>query len=176
MASIHTRKKRSVRDAGEGVPALGGRKGSDAPPLRGAPRGTFCRVLPYCHSPDPSPPRRQPRSLPGTSWLHFLGPPLSVGSPWRGCSLQGCSLEVASKMSSGNPAPGPRGSRPAHRAAHWHSAHTARRGALRVKQGRATRGLRLPAPRAAFRGLRRPPTARPALHAGETDEKIKNPR
>lgn len=171
MASIHTRKKRSARDAGEGVPALGGRR-------RCAPtsRGTFCRVLPYGRSPDPLPtPAVNRAPFPGprgcTSWGH----PCPWGPPGGG-ALCGVFPRGRLENEQRQSAPGPRGSSPAHRAAHWHSAHTAGRGALRVKQGRATRRLGLPAPRAAFRGLRRPPTARPALHAGETDEKIKNPR
>lgn len=50
------------------------------------------------------------------------------------------------------------------------------RGAVRVKLGRATRRLGLAcSPGRIPGGDGGPPTARPALHAGETDEKIKNP-
>lgn len=159
-ASLHIRIKRSVRDAGEGVPALGGRKGG-APTSRGS-AGNFLPGSSLPPPPDPLPaPRCQPRSLPGTSRLHSLEPPLSVGSPWRGCSWRGCSLEVASKVSSGSRAPGPRGGSPARRAAHWHSAHTAGRArcvssrVVRLDDSGCRSPGRIPGPAAASHGQAR---------------------
>ncbi|XP_011828480.1 PREDICTED: sonic hedgehog protein [Mandrillus leucophaeus] len=55
-------------------------------------------------------------------------------------------------------------------------AHGRGRGAQRVKPGRATRRLGLASARGRIPGgYGGPPTASPALHAGETDEKIKSP-
>lgn len=121
------------------------------------------------------------RVRPGASWVRGLaarrppvGPGLSAGSPWRG------SLEVSSQVSSGNPAAGLGAGRAGPRGAGSRSlafgAHRPGRGARRVKQGRATGRLGLAcAPGRIPGGDGGPPTAKPALHAAETDEKIKNP-
>lgn len=102
---------------------------------------------------------------------------LPAGSPWRG------SLAASSQVRRGSPAwglglragegsPGGRGAEPLIGIRRTRAG----RGALRVKQGRATGRLGLAcAPGRIPGGAGGPPTARPALHAAETDEKIKNP-
>lgn len=165
MASYHNRKKRCGKGGGgaAGLVARDREDGQAAPPLRGAPLR-----------------KARGRTLPGTLRLRSRGvrpppgPTLSPGSPWRG------SLEVFSQVSSGNPAAGFRPGRADPQGAESRSlafgAHGPGRGALRVKQGCATRRLRLAcAPGRIPGGDSGPPTARPALHAAETDEKIKNP-
>lgn len=166
MASYHNRKKRCGRGGAGGCAALIAREREDrqaSPPLGRAPRRE-ARGAPF----------PGPRGCAGGCVRPPPGPTLPPGSPWRG------SLEVSSQVSSGNPAPGFRPGRADPRGAESRSlafcAQGPGRGALRVKQGRATRRLGLAcAPGRIPGGDGGPPTARPALHAAETDEKIKNP-
>lgn len=119
-------------------------------------------------APDPGAPFPGPRCCAGRA-----GPPPRHPCP-RG-PPGGGPYEVSSEMSSGNPAPrvsqtpGSVGRSLAFRA------REPGRRAVRVKQGRATRRLWLAsAPGRIPGGYGGPPMASPALHDGETDEKIKN--
>lgn len=149
MAFCHNTERRNLKDGGEGSQPQGGEKA--APPLRRAPRGTFCGVPSSRSCPAPSRHHRSPFGDLATAPQHAHSPlwdyPCPQGSPSGGAPDQGWgSLEVSSKMSSGNPAPGPGwGADPgrARSCSLAFRAHGPGCSALRVKQGRATRRLGL---------------------------------
>lgn len=181
MAFCHNTERRNLRDSGEGSQPQGGEKA--APPLRGAPRGTFCGVPSSRSCPAPSRHHRFPFGDLATAPQHAHGPlwdhPCPQGSPSGGAPDRGWgSLEVSSKMSSGNPAPGPGWGADPGRAELLIGIPRTRAGVQRsaCQAGSCdstTRARLRPGPHSG--GLRGPPRARSALHAGETDEKIKNP-
>lgn len=171
MASCHNRKKRCRRDGGEGV--SGGREGG-APTSRGSAgqllRGSFPPGAPFSaargcgRARGPLGGHLRPRA------------PALAGVPLPGWGGVPGGLRADEQR---GPGPGSRRDAGPGRAEPLVGISRTRagaRGALRVKQGRATRRLQLAcAPGRIPGGYRGPPTARPSLHAGETDEKIKTP-